>query len=70
MSDDRAIQLTKEIENAVLEWWESYRPITYSVKDHMGNPAVNMTRESAHRLAEAAAELAAKQMCANDHPPQ
>lgn len=62
--DEYDEKLMQELRAALMEWWGAHRPVMYSLKDHIGNPTVNMTsgRAGEHRMAQVAAELAAKQL--------
>jgi hypothetical protein len=41
-----------------LNWWKSFRPINFSLADHIKNPTINLHRHGEESLGRIAAELA------------
>lgn len=47
-----ALEQTKQ---AALAWWESLRPVDWSLRQHIDNPTVNTASANERRMAEAVA---------------
>lgn len=53
------VLLNDVLVNALIRWWESYRPVGWTREDHVRNPWVNLNGNAAKDLAAMVARLAA-----------
>lgn len=44
------------VELAARNWWRMHRPLSFSHKQHLANPTVNLSYSHNHRLARAVAK--------------
>jgi hypothetical protein len=49
--------MTKE-QKAILRWWKGFRPIGWTIRNHMENPIINTTRGHDGNLAKLAGKIA------------
>lgn len=48
-----------ELRDAAEDWWRGHRPVGWSEKEHLLNPAINCCGSDEARLAHAVAEVVA-----------
>lgn len=46
------------LKNEILSWWKQFRPMSYTIVDHIENPTVNTVSGWDIRLAKIAAKIA------------